>query len=204
MLEEARNLGFLGPGPVEDHVAHAEGFASAVARVREAGDGEAFDRAADLGSGGGVPGLPLALRFEECRWTFIESGTRRAAFLRAAVDRLDLAERVAVVEARAEAVARTGEMRGTFDLVVARGFGGPAVVAECGAPLLRVGGRAVISEPPGGAPDRWPAEGLALLGMERGPAVLAAGAAFQVLHQESPCPDRFPRRVGVPAKRPLF
>ena len=148
--------------------------------------------------------MALALGFEGSTWVLVESGARRAAFLRAAVDRLGMGDRVSVVEERAEVVGRSPASRGAFDLVVARSFGPPAVFAECAAPLLRVGGRAVVSEPPGGAPERWPADRLHEFGLAPGPAVVAGGAAFQVLRQEGTCPDRFPRRVGVPAKRPRF
>lgn len=199
MLEEARRLGFLGPGPVDAHIEHADGFAAAVAS-----SGAVPRLAADLGSGGGVPALPLVLRYPDCRWILVESGVRRAAFLRQAVGMLGIDDRVAVLEDRAEAVGRHPQWRSTSDLVTARGFGPPAVVAECGAPLLRVGGRAVVSEPPGGAPLRWPSDGLALVGMTIGPAIVAGGAAYQVLRQTTLCPPRFPRRVGMPAKRPLF
>ena len=166
--------------------------------------GEAPARAADLGSGGGVPGLPLALRFAGCSWTLVEAAARRAAFLRTAVTDLGLDRRVEVIHDRAEVVGRRLDCRAGFDLVVARGFGPPSVVAECGAPLLRPGGRAVISEPPGGRPARWPVGGLQLVGMAPGPAVTAGGGTYQLLVQTALCPDRYPRRVGVPAKRPLF
>jgi 16S rRNA (guanine527-N7)-methyltransferase len=160
--------------------------------------------AADLGSGGGVPGLALALAWRESRWLLIESGRRRAGFLREAVVTLGLAPRVVVMEQRAEEVGRDPQCRGRCGLVVARGFGPPAVTAECAAPLLETGGRAVVSEPPGGDAARWPPGGLAVLAMAPGPVVDACGATFQVLVQTRPCPDRFPRRTGVPAKRPLF
>ena len=200
MLEEARALGFLGPGPVQAHVEHAAGFAAA---IQSSGSGS-LEQAADLGSGGGVPALPLLLHFVDCRWILVESAVRRAAFLRQAVLALGVVDRVVVIEARAETVGRDPRWRGRLDLVTARGFGSPAVTAECAAPLLAAGGRAVVSEPPGGDPGRWPAAGLALLGMARGPSITAGGAAFQVLDQQERCGDRFPRRVGVPAKRPLF
>jgi 16S rRNA (guanine527-N7)-methyltransferase len=202
VLENARRLGFLGPGPVEAHLDHAAGYATAL--EGDAGGAWAPARAADLGSGAGLPGLPLALRFPNTQWTLVEASVRRAAFLRAAVRELALESRVAVVEERAEVIGRAPEYRGSFDLVVARSFGPPAVVAECAAPLLRIGGRAVVSEPPGGEPERWPADGLLRLGMAPGAGVQAGGAAYQVLRQDEPCPDRWPRRVGVPAKRPLF
>lgn len=202
VLEEARRRGFLGPGPVEAHLDHAAGYAAAL--ETDAGPEWAPARAADLGSGAGLPGLPLALWFAATRWTLVEASVRRAAFLRAAVRQLGLDDRISVAEERAEVIGRAPAYRGSFDLVVARSFGPPAVLAECAAPLLRTGGRAVVSEPPGGEPERWPALGLAPLGMAPGAAVRAGGAAYQVLRQERPCPDRWPRRVGLPAKRPLF
>lgn len=205
VLEEARRLGFLGPGPVEPHLDHAAGYAAVVEeQVAGAGGTWAPRRAADLGSGAGVPGLPLALRLAQTAWTLVEVSVRRAAFLRDAVGELGLEARVTVVEARVEVVGRAPEHRAGYDLVVARSFGPPAVVAEAAAPLLQPGGRAVVSEPPGGDASRWPAHGLAALGMEPGPAVVAGGAAYQVLLQRALCPERFPRRVGMPAKRPLF
>ena len=151
-----------------------------------------------------MPGLPLALGLPATRWLLVESSVRRAAFLREAVAALDLGHRVEVIEDRAEVVGRRPGVRGTVDLVVARGFGPPGVVAECAAPLLRRGGRAVVSEPPGGAPDRWPETGLRAVGMSAGPSVAAEGATHQVLRQVALCPDRYPRRVGIPSKRPLF
>jgi len=119
---------------------------------------------------------------------------------------------VTVVRARAEVAARS-EMRGSFDLVVARAFGSPPVTAECAAGFLRVGGLLVVSEPPpqsptgrdqvSGEPVRWPVGPLAELGL------LPVGAwrdryGYQVLLQQQQCPDRFPRREGIPRKRPIY
>lgn len=194
VLAEAQEQGFLGPGPIEDHVTRALDLARAV-RLPPG-------RAVDLGSGGGVPGLPLALLWADSSWVLLDGSTRRIAFLGDAVSRLGLAGRVRAVEARAEEAAHT-DLRGTFDLAVARGFAAPAVTAECGAGFLRPGGLMVVAEPPGGAPERWDEAGLLELGMRRGES-LRSPTACQVLHQESPCPDRYPRRVGIPAKRPLW
>lgn len=161
-------------------------------------------RVVDLGSGGGLPALVIARMCPEVRLTLVEAQQRRASFLDEAVDRLGLADRVSVVLDRAERMAREPSQRGRFQAATARAFGPPAVVAECAAPLLEQGGVLVVSEPPSGvSSDRWPAEGLAALGM--GPARLdAQGRRFVVVPQRRPCPERFPRRVGVPAKRPLF
>ena len=106
--------------------------------------------------------------------------------------------------ARAEDAARDDRQRGRYPLVVARAFGPPAVTAECGVGFLSPGGRLAVSEPPGGDPDRWPREGLARLGLQ-GPEVLAgSGASVAVLRLADPAEPRWPRRAGVPARRPLW
>jgi 16S rRNA (guanine527-N7)-methyltransferase len=196
VLEQARALGFLGPGPVEAHIEHALAFATAVPAPPA--------RALDLGSGGGVPGLALALHWPASRWTLLDAGTRRAAFLHTAAAALGVSDRVEVLAARAESAGRDPELRGAFDLVVSRSFGSPAVTGECAAPFLRVGGSLVVSEPPEPSADRWPAATvLAELGLDVRVTV-AGPPRLQVLSQRELCSDRYPRRVGVPAKRPLW
>ena len=194
VLEDARRLGLVGPGPLLRHLDHALGFAPH----------PLVGACLDLGSGAGLPGLPLALAWPDTTWVLVDAGERRVQFLARAVAAVGAEDRVVVVEGRAEELARRNDLRGRFDLVVARGFGPPAVTAECGAGFLAVGGRMVVSEPPGGRPDRWPAAGLAPVGLEPGESFTAAGSWYQVLRQTVPCSDRFPRRVGIPAKRPLF
>lgn len=157
---------------------------------------------ADLGSGGGVPALVLAMEWPRTSWVLVESQQRRAAFLRQAVESLGMTSRVDVLEERAEETGR-GAFRGICRLVTARSFGPPAVVAECAAPLLMIGGHLVVSEPPGGAPDRWDPTGLAQLGMALS-SVTPGPPAVAVLRQVAACADRYPRRVGIPTKRPLF
>lgn len=195
VLDRARELGFLGPGPADQHVIRALDLAGAVEKIPA--------RALDLGSGGGVPGLPLALLWPESEWVLLDGSLKRSSFLEEAIDELGLSARVTVVAERAETAGRSPSLRATFDLAVARGFAGPAVTAECGSPFLRRGGRLVVAEPPGGEPGRWDPEGLDQLGMARGPT-LDSPTAAQVLVQVELCPDRYPRRVGIPAKRPLW
>ncbi|MGH9178846.1 MAG: RsmG family class I SAM-dependent methyltransferase [Acidimicrobiales bacterium] len=197
VLAAARDQGFLGPGPVEGHIEHAAGFLQAVGEP-------APSRVIDLGSGGGIPGLALALAWPAAAVCLLDSSVRRARFLADAVRQLGLTDRVVVAQTRAEDAGRDTQWRGRADLVVARSFGPPAVTAECAAPLLAVGGRLVVSEPPEGTAERWPPEALATLGLRPTGRVEQAFSRFQVLRQEEPCPEAFPRRVGTPAKRPLF
>lgn len=162
-------------------------------------------RVLDLGSGGGVPGLVLAGDHPAWRVVLLDSTERRCRFLRQATADLGFDDRVEVVEERAESAARHPDQRGAFDLVVARSFGSPAVTAECAVGFLRLGGHLVVSEPPE-VPvpsSRWPAKALADLGLGPAQACSAGGFRFARLEKER-TDDRWPRRVGIPAKRPRF
>lgn len=186
----------LGPGPVAGHIEHATGF------VRAVGDPHP-DRAVDLGSGGGLPGLVVASAWPGAAVVLLDASERRTGFLIRAVSALGLQRRVTVAHMRAEDAGRDPMWRGRADVVVARSFGPPAVTAECAAPLLGVGGRLVVSEPPH-SEERWPPASLLQLGLRPAARLEQAFSRFQILRQDEPCPDRFPRRVGVPNKRPLF
>ena len=207
-LAEARALGFLGPGPLEPQIRHAQGFAAIARRLCEHGAGHDGGRLVDLGSGGGLPGLVVAVDWPEVAVALLEANGRRAAFLRRAVERLGLESRVSVLEERAEVCGREPGSRAGFDGALARSFGRPAVLAECAAPLLKVKGWLLVSEPPlsdgeDGRAARWLSEPLRQLGLE--PAeVIHEGFEYRILRQRELCPDRFPRRNGVPAKKPLF
>ena len=201
LLERSRTLGFLGPAAIQEQVEHARGLVVGV------GDDE---RVLDLGSGGGLPGLvialdrPLETERSIATVVLLDGMSRRTAFLQEAANEInDLGGNVEVVTARAEEAGRDAALRGTFDAVLVRSFGPPAVVAECGAPFLREGGRLIVSEPPGGRPDRWPADGLRELGL-RLHVVETEPVARAVMVAVAACADRYPRRVGVPARRPLF
>jgi 16S rRNA (guanine527-N7)-methyltransferase len=197
-LEASQALGFLGPGDAAFHVEHSGAFAALL--------GPDW-RVLDLGSGGGVPGLVLGVERPDLRLTLLDVGARRCEFLRETIDDLPgLATRVEVAEGRAELLTREPDLRGAFDAVVSRSFGSPPVTAECGAPFLKPGGVLLVSEPPD--PDlsdrRWPAEGVKLVGLRDEGRRDDGGFGVRVMVQEIPCPDIYPRRVGLPGKRPLF
>lgn len=182
--------GMVGEDPGAQ-LAHADRLA---AHLEEPG------RALDLGSGAGIPGLALAGRWPDSEWYLVDAARRRARFLEEAVSRLGWDDRVTVLHGRAEDLGRIPDLRASFDLVTSRSFGPPSVAAECGAPFLRVGGLLAVTEPPGASGERWPAEGLAILGLE----ALEPAVGLQRLRLRAPLDDRFPRRAGIPAKRPLF
>jgi 16S rRNA (guanine527-N7)-methyltransferase len=195
-LEEARVAGFVGPAPVAGHIDHAE----AVANLIGPPPGDWLD----LGSGAGVPGLFLALSWTAVKGALVESNGRRCEFLREAIDRLVVGGRVDVIQARAEKAAHEPKLRGRFALVVARGFGRPATTAECAAGFLHEGGRLVVSEPPGSDDSRWDAAGLERLGLGAAEIQRSSRATLASMRLLTTTDERWPRRVGVPGKRPLW
>ena len=116
VLVAARDAGFLGPGPVERHLRHAQGF---VALARMEAEGQS-PRLLDLGSGGGLPGLVVAGAWPEATMVLLEANERRAQFLERAVVACSLQQRVSVVHQRAEIFGRDPLYRAAFDGVVAR------------------------------------------------------------------------------------
>ncbi len=163
-------------------------------------------RIADLGSGAGLPGLPLAIALPSARVTLVESNGRKCAFLHRAADACELSN-VEVVHARAE---QWPAGIGQCDLVTARAVSSTAVVAEYAAPLLASGGALVAWR---GKRDPMDEAGAARAAEELGleaHAPLAVspypGALHRHLHllvKVAPTPDRFPRRPGMARKRPL-
>ena len=164
-------------------------------------------RALDLGSGGGVPGIVLALARPEVSWTLVDSVRRKADALRGFVDALGLGN-VTVLAERAESLGRDPDHRDAHDLVTARACAALPVLAEYALPLLRVGGSALAWKGPigdvelaaGGAAAR-------LLGGEvevhRVRIDALGGHRLIMIRKVAPTPERYPRRPGEPARRPL-
>jgi 16S rRNA (guanine527-N7)-methyltransferase len=197
VLLRSRQLGFLGPGPVADHVDHALRFALALDLAPEGGVAVPV-QVADLGAGGGVPGLPVLLACPGVQAVLIDSSQRRCAFLVWATVELGLAGRADVLCARAEVVAHDPAWRESFDAVLARGFGSPSTTVECGGPLLRRGGRCAVSEPPGGR--EWPAGGLRRAGLRE----VGTVAGVVVLERAYEIGPELPRPMKEQRHQPLL
>ncbi len=200
LLEQARAAGSLGPGPVERHIAHSEAFCAVASEAL----GRLPRNFADLGAGGGIPGLVLAERWGEARGILVEIRRRRALALQSAVEDLGLDDRIEVLERRAESLGTEVAYREQFEVVTARSFGPPAVTAEVASGLVQVGGVLIVSEPPTPDPSRWSVEHLRQLGLAAVHAVEVGGAHFAVLHKHDPVPSRFPRTTTTLGKRPLW
>lgn len=184
---------------LDDHLADSL-VALELDAVRAAG------RIADLGSGAGLPALPLAVALPAARVTAVESNARKARFIARTASACGLGN-VEVAATRAEAWA---EGRGACDLVTARALAPLAVVAEYAAPLLGPGGTLVVWRGQRDAVDEEAAIAAArVLGLEVRPPVRVEPyprAAHRHLHamvKVAETPARFPRRPGMARKRPL-
>lgn len=164
----------------------------------------------DVGTGGGFPGLAVAIALPGARLTLVDSVGRKTEAVRAMAQALGLDHRVTL---RCERVERTGQeraCRGSFDLAMARAVASAPVVAEYLLPLLRPGGRALLYRGLWGQQDEEalqralvPLKGL-LAKVERRELPAGRGVRHALtLTAAGPCPSAFPRPVGVPSKQPL-
>jgi 16S rRNA (guanine527-N7)-methyltransferase len=202
---DAARLGFLGPRELdrlwERHLDDAFGLAA----IRRPEPGE---RWADLGSGAGLPGLPLAIAHPATSFTLIDSQRRRLDWVAATAAQLRLAN-VTVVHARLEDYGR-GPARQSFHVATARALGALPVVAELGLPLLRTGGQLLV---PRGQPSAEELEQTARACAQLGgrldevipnPTSPIDRVGFVVIMAKiAATSPRFPRRSGVPARIPL-
>jgi 16S rRNA (guanine527-N7)-methyltransferase len=165
-------------------------------------------RLVDVGSGGGMPGLPLKIAFPALRVTLVESVNKKAAFLRDTVAALGLTD-VEVVAERAEVAGRHEDHRDAYDWATARALGSLPVVVELCAPFLSPGGLLVAQRsgnldadllhaaPAFKALRLWSRTPISL-GMPELP-----GHGLVVGEKYAATPAAYPRRPGLPRKRPL-
>jgi 16S rRNA (guanine527-N7)-methyltransferase len=164
----------------------------------------AAHRVADLGSGAGLPGLPLALALPRAHVVLVESQRRKCGFLQRAIAALRLTN-AEVVCARVEELPQAD-----FDAVTARALAALPVLCEYAAPLLVEGGVLVAWK--GGVDTAEDADGLAAaaaLGLRREevravePYAGSERRTLHVLRKIAPTPPGYPRRPGMAVKRPL-
>ena len=190
VLERARTLGFLGPGPLRVHIQHADYYLEAIP--------PSTTRLVDLGSGGGLPGLPLLLSLPETEGKLVDGSEKRCQFLSEALPQLGLEDRVTVVLGRAEKLGHMDEHRGWADVVVSRSFGAPHLTVECATGFLRPGGRIVISEPPGGR--RWPVAQLEKYGL----SVIPTSSHVACIESRDGTIEDLPRSFKRQGRKPMF
>lgn len=156
----------------------------------------------DIGSGGGLPAIPLALALD-VPVTLIESVGKKAAFLRGAAEALDV--QAQVIARRAEEAAHEPDLRERFLTGTARAVSTAPTVIELVMPFLAIGGAALLQRGLMDERERNAASDAApMLGGNVADEVrLGNERRILIVRKEASTPDRFPRRNGVPEKRPL-
>ncbi|MHB8509485.1 MAG: 16S rRNA (guanine(527)-N(7))-methyltransferase RsmG [Candidatus Dormibacteria bacterium] len=153
------------------------------------------ERVADVGAGGGVPGIPLALALPGIRLTMVESDQHKAAFLREVAAELGL--EADVLDRRAEVVGRESAHRDAYDVVVTRAAAKAPVAAEYCLPLVKPAGFLLAF-----ARERdW--RDIAGVLPHLGGRIAGVKGEIVIVRKMVPTPAQYPRRVGVPGKRPL-
>jgi len=167
-------------------------------------------RVIDIGSGAGFPGLPLKLALPGMELTLVESVGKKAAFLTHMVETLGL-EGVEVVSERAEALAHDGRYRQRYDVALSRGVANLSTLAELALPFCAVGGRFIAMKKGDiGEETALSAKAIGILGgklAEVRPVDIeefrGERRSLVIVDKVSDTPERYPRRAGIPRKRPL-
>ncbi|MBL6966719.1 MAG: 16S rRNA (guanine(527)-N(7))-methyltransferase RsmG [Anaerolineales bacterium] len=166
-------------------------------------------RVVDVGTGAGFPGLPLKILCPHIQLTLMESVEKKVRFCEHIVERLGL-EGVEIVRERAEIVGQDARFREQFDWAVARAVALMPILMEYLLPLVRVGGYVLAMKGESGPAEAHSVDNaLDLLGgrLQRLIPVTLPGVVEQryliVVDKVAATPEKYPRRVGIPVKRPL-
>jgi 16S rRNA (guanine527-N7)-methyltransferase len=163
----------------------------------------------DVGSGAGFPGVVLKVARPEIRLTLVEASRKKAEFLRKLASVLEI-EDVEVLWDRAERVGQTTGYREAFDVATARGVADMAALVEVCLPLVKVGGVFVAMKGPDvGEEIAGAMDAVEVVGGRVARLVSVAlpsgygGRTLSVINKERRTPGRYPRRPGIPGKRPI-
>lgn len=167
-------------------------------------------RVIDVGSGAGFPGIPLKIVCPSMHLTLLEATGKKVTFLEHMIVQLQLRNIVAI-KSRAEELAHDPAHRQRYDLVLARAVAELPVLMEYTLPFCAIGGWVVAQKGEAGAAEAWSAtRAISVLGGELRRVMpleltgLPEDRSLIVIQKVGPTPAGFPRRPGLPAKRPLL
>jgi 16S rRNA (guanine527-N7)-methyltransferase len=166
------------------------------------------ERIIDIGSGAGFPGLILAMYKPDNRVTLIEADLKKSEYLKMATEKLHL-KNVNVIKKRAEEIGRENEHRASYDICCSRAVASMNIMLEYSLPLVKVGGSVLLWK--GRNYEREIAEANRALQILAGKVadvylynlVNEKDRAIVRVEKIDITPDMYPRRVGIPVKRPL-
>jgi 16S rRNA (guanine527-N7)-methyltransferase len=191
--------------PQEIHIKH---FLDSLTCLQAMGE-KHYGCLIDVGTGAGFPGIPIKIFYPKLKLTLVESVGKKAEFCRHVVNILNLQD-VDVVQQRAEMLGQDPSFREHFDWAVARAVAVLPVLAEYLLPLVRVGGSMLAMKGESGPAEAHAAEhAIKLLGghLRQLLPVTLPGVVEEryiiMIDKIAATPATYPRKVGVPAKRPL-
>ena len=163
----------------------------------------------DVGTGAGIPGIPLKILLPEIELVLLDATKKKAGFLEHIIQQLNLKD-VEIVVGRAEEVAHRPEYRQQFDLVLSRAVAELSALVELTLPFCAIGGR-FIAQKKGSiqAEIQSARQAIFLLGGEMADVKKVELSEFSdkrqmvVIDKVGETPAQYPRRPGIPAKRPL-
>ncbi len=166
----------------------------------------------DIGTGAGFPGIPVKIVLPDIRLTLLESITKKCAFMEEAINRLGF-NNVSIVNDRAEVIGQTPAHRASYNAVLSRAVAKFSPNLEIAVPLARREGRAFIfkTESAATGPEGLPSVGKALATLKAAPddrfcyTLPGTDHRYCILSfkKTSDTPPQYPRRVGIPEKKPL-
>jgi len=197
LLDWNRSVNLTGARTVEQVEAQVKDAAALLAV-----SWKGIQRVIDIGSGGGLPAVPLALALPQVQFTLLEANARKCAFLEHVAVVLEL-RNVAVLGGRAEELGHLPAVREQFDRAISRAAAPAAVLLELALPFVTTGGDLIAEV---SAVDLQQLDQAARLlggGAPRLERPVAGGTALLVVQKLAPTPAKFPRRPGLPNRRPL-
>ena len=197
LLDWNRSINLTGARTMEEVLAQI-----AAGNVLLAVPWTGIGRVIDIGSGGGLPAVPMAIAMRQVRFTLLEANTRKCAFLEQVAATLGLTN-VAVAAGRAEELGHQPALRGQFDRAISRAAAPPAVLLELALPFVRPGGDLVAQVSPVDPHLLEPAARLLGGGSPRLERPRDGTGTLLVVPKLGPTPAGFPRRTGLPNRKPL-
>jgi 16S rRNA (guanine527-N7)-methyltransferase len=166
-------------------------------------------RLVDIGTGAGMPGVPLKILLPDIKLVLLEATAKKAAFLHHLKQKLAL-NNVEIVVGRAEEVAHLNQYRDGFDMVLSRAVATLPTLVELTLPFCAIGGSLIAQKKGVNQPEiNRATKAISVLGGNLREVIEIDLEEFTdermliIIDKVSPTPEIYPRRPGIPAKRPL-